>query len=42
VTRFKSSLPETLAAAVKAGVAEWQSGGKLRRLWERDCGAKGA
>ena len=37
MTRFKSSLPETLATAVKTGVAEWQSGDKVRRLWERDA-----
>jgi len=37
VSRLKSSLPETLAAAVKTTVAEWQSGGKMQRLWQRDA-----
>jgi len=36
VSRLKSSLPETLAAAVKTTVADWQSGGKMQRLWQRD------
>ena len=31
------SLPEPLAARVKANVADWQSGGKMRRLWQRDA-----
>jgi transaldolase / glucose-6-phosphate isomerase len=37
VSRIKSSLPETLAAAVKTAICDWQSGGKMRRLWERDA-----
>ena len=37
MSRLKSSLPETLAAAVKAGVADWQSTGKMQRLWQRDA-----
>jgi glucose-6-phosphate isomerase len=37
VSRLKSSLPETLAAAVKATMGEWQSGGKMQRLWQRDA-----
>jgi len=37
VSRLKSSLPEALAAAVKATAAEWQSGGKIQRLWQRDA-----
>jgi transaldolase/glucose-6-phosphate isomerase len=37
VSRLKSSLPETLAAAVKSGVADWQSTGKMQRLWQRDA-----
>ena len=37
MSRLKSSLPEALAAAVKATVAEWQSGGKMQRLWQRDA-----
>ena len=36
MSRLKSSLPETLAAAVKTTVADWQSGGKMQRLWQRD------
>jgi transaldolase/glucose-6-phosphate isomerase len=38
VSRLKTSLPETLAAAVKTTIAEWQSGGKMKRLWARDAG----
>ena len=34
---IKSSLPETLAASVKAAVTDWQSGGKIKRLWDRDA-----
>jgi len=34
---LKVSLPEPLAARVKANVADWQSGGKMRRLWQRDA-----
>lgn len=37
MSRLKSSLPESLAASVKATVAEWQSGGKIKRLWNRDA-----
>jgi len=37
VSRLKSSLPESLAAAVKTTIADWQSGGKMRRLWQRDA-----
>jgi transaldolase / glucose-6-phosphate isomerase len=37
VSRIKSSLPETMAAAVKATVADWQSTGKMQRLWQRDA-----
>jgi transaldolase / glucose-6-phosphate isomerase len=37
VSRLKTSLPETLASAVKTGIAEWQSGGKMKRLWDRDA-----
>lgn len=37
MSRLKSSLPETMAAAVRAGVANWQSSGKMRRLWQRDA-----
>jgi transaldolase / glucose-6-phosphate isomerase len=37
VSRIKSSLPESLAAAVKAAISDWQSGGKMQRLWQRDA-----
>jgi transaldolase/glucose-6-phosphate isomerase len=36
-SELKTSLPESLAAAVKATSAEWQSGGKMQRLWRRDA-----
>ncbi len=37
MSRLKTSLPESLATAVKATIAEWQSGGKIKRLWDRDA-----
>ncbi|HEV2397567.1 MAG TPA: bifunctional transaldolase/phosoglucose isomerase [Candidatus Sulfotelmatobacter sp.] len=37
MSRIKTSLPETLAATVKATIADWQSGGKMKRLWDRDA-----
>lgn len=37
MSRLKTSLPETLASAVKTSIAEWQSGGKMKRLWDRDA-----
>ena len=37
MSRLKTSLPETLASAVKTSIAEWQSGGKMKRLWGRDA-----
>jgi len=37
VSRLKTSLPESLAATVKATIADWQSGGKIKRLWDRDA-----
>lgn len=37
MSRLKTSLPETLAASVKAAINEWQSSGKMRRLWQRDA-----
>ncbi len=37
MSRLKSSLPESLAAAVKTTMGEWQSGGKMQRLWQRDA-----
>jgi len=36
VSRLKSSLPESLAASVKSAISEWQTGGKMKRLWQRD------
>ena len=37
MSRLKNSLPETLAATVKSTIADWQSGGKVKRLWDRDA-----
>ncbi len=37
MSRLKTSLPETLAATVKTTIGEWQSGGKMQRLWQRDA-----
>jgi transaldolase/glucose-6-phosphate isomerase len=37
LSRLKTSLPETLATAVKAAIGEWQSGNKMQRLWQRDA-----
>lgn len=37
MSRLKTSLPETLAATVKSTIADWQSGGKMKRLWDRDA-----
>jgi transaldolase / glucose-6-phosphate isomerase len=37
VSRLKTSLPESLAATVKGSIADWQSGGKVKRLWDRDA-----
>jgi transaldolase / glucose-6-phosphate isomerase len=37
VSRLKTSLPESLAATVKSTMADWQSGGKMKHLWERDA-----
>ena len=37
MNKLKTSLPEALSAAVKATTAEWQSGGKMQRLWQRDA-----
>ena len=34
---LKTSLPESLTTAVKATTADWQSGGKMQRLWQRDA-----
>jgi transaldolase/glucose-6-phosphate isomerase len=37
MSRMTSSLPAPLAAAVKSAVSEWQAGGKMKRLWQRDA-----
>jgi len=37
VSRLKTSLPEPLAASVKSAIREWQAGGKMKRLWQRDA-----
>jgi len=37
VSGFKSVLPEPLATAVRTIAAEWQSGYKMQRLWQRDA-----
>jgi transaldolase / glucose-6-phosphate isomerase len=37
VTGLKISLPAALSAAVKATIADWQSGRKMQRLWQRDA-----
>lgn len=37
MSRIKSSLPESLAAAVKNAISDWQSGGKMQRLWQHDA-----
>jgi transaldolase/glucose-6-phosphate isomerase len=37
VSRLKTSLPESLATAVKSTLSDWQSGGKVKRLWQRDA-----
>ena len=37
MSRLKSSLPETLASSVKTTIADWQSKGNVKRLWDRDA-----
>jgi transaldolase/glucose-6-phosphate isomerase len=37
VSRLKTSLPESLAASVKAAISEWQTDGKVKRLWRHDA-----
>jgi transaldolase/glucose-6-phosphate isomerase len=37
VNGLKSSLPAPLAASVKTAISDWQSGGKMKRLWQRDA-----
>ncbi|HLZ43262.1 MAG TPA: bifunctional transaldolase/phosoglucose isomerase [Candidatus Sulfotelmatobacter sp.] len=36
MSRLRTSLPEPLAATVKKTIADWQSGAKMKRLWDRD------
>jgi len=37
VSVLKTSLPDSLAAAVKTTTADWRSGSKMARLWQRDA-----
>ncbi|HEX6823355.1 MAG TPA: bifunctional transaldolase/phosoglucose isomerase [Candidatus Sulfotelmatobacter sp.] len=37
MSRLKTSLPESLAATVKSTIADWESSGKMKRLWNRDA-----
>ena len=37
MSALKTSLPESLAATVKATTAEWKSSGKIQRLWQHDA-----
>jgi transaldolase/glucose-6-phosphate isomerase len=37
LSRLKTSLPESLATSVKTAISDWQSSGKMRRLWQRDA-----
>ena len=37
MSRLKTSLPDSLATTVKATIADWQSGSKMQRLWQRDA-----
>lgn len=37
MSRLKTSLPDKLATSVKATMAEWQTGGKMKRLWQKDA-----
>ena len=37
MNELRTSLPQALSAAVKAATAEWRSGGKMQRLWQRDA-----
>ena len=34
---LKISLPDALATTVKTTTADWQAGGKMQRLWQRDA-----
>ncbi len=38
MSRLTSCLPENLVSAVQANAADWQSGRKMQRLWQRDAG----
>jgi transaldolase/glucose-6-phosphate isomerase len=37
MTGMTRSLPAPLAAVVKSAAGEWQAGGKMKRLWQRDA-----
>ena len=37
MSRLATSLPEKLAASVKSAIQDWQAGGKMKRLWQRDA-----
>ncbi len=37
MSRLKTSLPESLASSVKSTIADWQSKGKVKKLWDRDA-----
>ncbi len=37
MSRLKTSLPDKLAASVKTTMAEWQAGGRMKRLWQKDA-----
>jgi glucose-6-phosphate isomerase len=37
LSRLKTSLPESLATAVKTAIGDWQSGNKMQRLWQHDA-----
>ena len=37
VNALKASLPQSLASAVQANTNDWESGKKMRRLWQRDA-----
>jgi transaldolase/glucose-6-phosphate isomerase len=37
VAELRTSLPEPLSSAVNASMRDWQSGAKMKRLWQRDA-----
>lgn len=37
MSRLKTSLPDSLATTVKSTIEDWQSRGKMQRLWQRDA-----